>query len=94
MVEHTWQDSSSRPPQSDADPAVYIWAEHRAHWDTGVDLSNQFTPVAAAAVWMGWIHVFGGEIPGVFAQHEVYDPTARVWAMAAPMPVRPRSRSE
>jgi N-acetylneuraminic acid mutarotase len=35
----------------------------------------------------GRIHTFGGERrDGVFANHEVYDPSHDAWSVAAPMP--------
>ncbi|HIC68020.1 MAG TPA: hypothetical protein EYO90_00660, partial [Candidatus Latescibacteria bacterium] len=34
----------------------------------------------------GAIYVFGGELPGVFADNEIYDPVADSWTQAPPMP--------
>jgi hypothetical protein len=36
----------------------------------------------------GCLHVFGGEgANGMFAQHELYDPTLNVWYSLDPMPI-------
>ena len=35
---------------------------------------------------MGAVYVFGGELPGVFADNEAYDLGADSWTQAPPMP--------
>jgi N-acetylneuraminic acid mutarotase len=51
-------------------------------------LSNMPTPRGglAASALHGKLYVFGGEIPGVFAQVEEYDPAKNSWRQMAPMP--------
>jgi hypothetical protein len=40
----------------------------------------------AAAALNGRMYVFGGEIPGVYAQNEEYNPATNTWRTMAPMP--------
>ncbi len=83
--------AGGRPPRGH-DFAVYDPAADR--WETLPDLPSQRNHITGAAIG-GRIHVVGGRLGGGFqseatAAHEVFDPMARTWTVAAPL-LRPRS---
>jgi N-acetylneuraminic acid mutarotase len=83
--------AGGRPPRGH-DFAVYDPAADK--WETLPDLPSQRNHIAGAVI-DGRIHVVGGRLGGGFqseatAAHEVFDPRAGTWTVAAPL-LRPRS---
>lgn len=54
-------------------------------WESRAPIPTPRSGIASIA-WMEAIYVFGGELPGVFADNEIYDPVADSWTPAPPMP--------
>jgi N-acetylneuraminic acid mutarotase len=83
--------AGGRPPRG-SDFAVYDPTADR--WEVLPDLPSQRNHIAGGVI-NGRIHVIGGRLGGGFrsdqtAAHEIFDPAAGQWSVAAPMP-RPRS---
>ncbi|HEX9659174.1 MAG TPA: kelch repeat-containing protein, partial [Rhodothermales bacterium] len=55
-------------------------------WTSRAPMPTARSGLASASL-RGRIFVFGGEIPGVYAQNEMYDPLTDTWETMAPMPV-------
>ena len=62
------------------------WSPEPASWTT-LDPVPTARSAAGAAALGGLLWVGGGEFPGVFGEHEVYDPATGTWQVAPSLPV-------